>query len=221
MAYIAPTILDRVAIGDDKYTITKLDDGRYQLTPSPDSVIEPGTEINKALLQALVNAVAEHDTELDVLKSRGIFNIASGSYVGDGTGTLNYDIKSGPSAYNPSTTPRIIEFPFEPNVVLIIEKTSGELYVIRKGATLDTVYITIKLHNPSKQSNYLTYSTYNTNFAEISGNELQLIQKGAIGTNSTAFTTLVSFTFYSDSNRSNEITPKYNKAGYTYYYLAF
>lgn len=219
MAYIAPTILDRVAIGDDKYTITKLDDGRYQLIPSPDSVIEPGTEINKALLQALVDAVAKHDKVFDVLRSHGIFNIVSGSYVGDGTGSLNYDIKAGPSAYNPSTAPRIIEFPFEPNVVLIIEQTSGELYVIRKGATLDKVFITIKLDNGSRL--FQTYSTYNTNFAEISGNELQLIQKGAIGANSTAFTDLVSFTFYSDSDRSNEIIPKYNKAGYTYYYLVF
>ena len=61
MAYIAPEILDRVATGDDKYTVTELADGRKQLTPSPDSVSEPGTEINKALLQPMADALERVD----------------------------------------------------------------------------------------------------------------------------------------------------------------
>lgn len=61
MPYQAPEILDRAALGDDKYTVTELADGRKQLTPSPDSVTEPGTEINKALLQPMADALERVD----------------------------------------------------------------------------------------------------------------------------------------------------------------
>ena len=61
MPYQAPEILDRSALGDDKYTVTELADGRKQLTPSPDSVSEPGTEINKALLQPMADTLARVD----------------------------------------------------------------------------------------------------------------------------------------------------------------
>jgi hypothetical protein len=54
--YNAPEIKDRVATGDDLYTIT--DVGRKKkLTPSPTEVAEPGTPINKALLQGIVDAL--------------------------------------------------------------------------------------------------------------------------------------------------------------------
>lgn len=57
MTYTAPNIKDRVAVGDDIYQIIKLDDGRYQLIPDPDSVVEPGTPVNKALLQGMADAI--------------------------------------------------------------------------------------------------------------------------------------------------------------------
>lgn len=64
MPYQAPEIVDRAALGDDKYTVIELADGRKQLTPSPDSVSEPGTEINKALLDPLFQAVERMDNTL-------------------------------------------------------------------------------------------------------------------------------------------------------------
>ena len=64
MPYQAPEILDRTALGDDKYTVTELADGRKQLTPSPDSVSEPGTEINKALLDPAFKAIERMDNTL-------------------------------------------------------------------------------------------------------------------------------------------------------------
>ena len=63
MPYQAPEILDRAALGDDKYTVTELADGRKQLTPSPDSVTEPGTEINKSLLQPIADALERIDAD--------------------------------------------------------------------------------------------------------------------------------------------------------------
>ena len=58
--YIAPEIKDRVAVGDDLYTITD-SGGKKKLTPSPTEVSEPGTEINKALLQPMADALERID----------------------------------------------------------------------------------------------------------------------------------------------------------------
>lgn len=57
MAYIARTIKDRVAIGDDCFYMEQLPDGRIRLIPAPDSVAEPGTDINKSLLQLIEDRV--------------------------------------------------------------------------------------------------------------------------------------------------------------------
>ena len=64
MSYTAPDIKDRVAVGDDLYQIIKLDDGRYQLIPDPDSVVEPGTPVNKALLQGMADAIEAAFTDI-------------------------------------------------------------------------------------------------------------------------------------------------------------
>ena len=57
MIYTSRDIKDRVALGDDKYYITQLDDGRVLLTPAPDRVIEPGTDVNKELLQLIEDRI--------------------------------------------------------------------------------------------------------------------------------------------------------------------
>lgn len=61
MAYTAPDIKDRVAIGDNQYIMQDLGEGKILLTPAPDEVVEPGTDINKALLQPLFDKVANID----------------------------------------------------------------------------------------------------------------------------------------------------------------
>lgn len=58
MAYTAREIKDRVAIGDDRFYIEPLGDGRYVLIPAPDSIVESGTDINKALLQPIEDSIA-------------------------------------------------------------------------------------------------------------------------------------------------------------------
>jgi hypothetical protein len=57
MAYISKDIKDRVAVGDDCFYIEQLADGRVRLIPAPDSVIEAGTDINKALLQSMEDRI--------------------------------------------------------------------------------------------------------------------------------------------------------------------
>ena len=57
MAYIARSIKDRVAVGDDCFYMEQLGDGRVRLIPAPDSVSEPGTDINAALLQLMEDRI--------------------------------------------------------------------------------------------------------------------------------------------------------------------
>ena len=57
MVYTSRDIKDRVALGDNKYYMTQLEDGRIMLTPAPDSVIEVGTDINRELLQLMEDRI--------------------------------------------------------------------------------------------------------------------------------------------------------------------
>ena len=57
MAYISRDIKDRIAIGDDCFYMEQLGDGRVRLTPAPDTVVEAGTDINKALLQLMEDRI--------------------------------------------------------------------------------------------------------------------------------------------------------------------
>ena len=72
MAYIARTIKDRIATGDDIFIVERLADGRVRLIPSPDSVAEEGTDINSALLQPLENRTVELRADLDSLDGKVI-----------------------------------------------------------------------------------------------------------------------------------------------------
>lgn len=94
MAYEVRDIKDRVATGDDCFYIEAVGDGRYRLIPAPDSVIETGSDINKALLQPiedrvvwLMNRIFDEITsnpflmsfnDLDDLTVTGIWNENSG-----------------------------------------------------------------------------------------------------------------------------------------------
>lgn len=57
MAYVSRDIKDRVAVGDNCFYMETLEDGRIMLTPAPNSITEPGTDINKALLQLIEDRV--------------------------------------------------------------------------------------------------------------------------------------------------------------------
>ena len=57
MAYIARVIKDRIAVGDDYYYIVETENGKRQLIPAPDEVLESGTPVNKELLQIIEDRV--------------------------------------------------------------------------------------------------------------------------------------------------------------------
>ena len=78
MAYTARIIKDRIADGDDRFTIEKVgvdENGKdiFKLTPKPITVTEPGTDINKALLQEIMDALA-------LLMNRVFDNITENSF---------------------------------------------------------------------------------------------------------------------------------------------
>ena len=58
MAYTPREIKDRVAVGDDIFIVEDLGDNRIKLIPAPTHVSEPGTPINKALLQPIEDYLA-------------------------------------------------------------------------------------------------------------------------------------------------------------------
>jgi hypothetical protein len=55
MAFIARQIKDRIAVDDNCFYMEQLGDGRIRLVPAPTEIIEPGTDVNKALLQPIEN----------------------------------------------------------------------------------------------------------------------------------------------------------------------
>ena len=57
MVYTSRDIKDRIALGDNKYYMTELEDGRIMLTPAPDTVVEVGTDINRELLQLMEDRI--------------------------------------------------------------------------------------------------------------------------------------------------------------------
>ena len=66
MAYTPREIKDRIAVGDDIFQVEDLGDNRIRLIPAPTQVLEPGTPINKALLQPI-------EDELGRLSSTDIY----------------------------------------------------------------------------------------------------------------------------------------------------
>jgi len=55
MAYAPREIKDRVAVGDDIFIVEDLGNNRIRLIPDPTHISEPGTPINRALLQHMEN----------------------------------------------------------------------------------------------------------------------------------------------------------------------
>lgn len=74
MIYTSREIKDRIAIGDNKYYMTTLDDGRIMLTPAPDVVVENGTDINKELLQLMEDRIV-------LLMNRVFSNITGNPFI--------------------------------------------------------------------------------------------------------------------------------------------
>ena len=75
MAYVSRNILDRIASGDDVFYMYPLEDGKVKLVPAPYSVTEPGTDINRELLQIIEDRVVWLMNRMDSNIAANPFNL--------------------------------------------------------------------------------------------------------------------------------------------------
>ena len=74
MIYTSREIKDRVALGDNKYYMEQLSDGRIMLTPAPDTIVEEGTDVNRELLQMMEDRIV-------MLMNRVFSNITTNPFI--------------------------------------------------------------------------------------------------------------------------------------------
>lgn len=102
MAFIKRIIIDRNVVGGQRYTMTTLGDGRVEIVPSPDSIVEAGTQINADLLQRYEDFLEELQGHVDnvsnphsVTKAQvglsNVPNVNATNATNITTGTLNKD----------------------------------------------------------------------------------------------------------------------------------
>jgi hypothetical protein len=70
MAYTPREIKDRVAVGDDIFQVEDLGNNQIRLIPAPTHVSEPGTPVNKALLQPIEDELGALSPKVDALKNK-------------------------------------------------------------------------------------------------------------------------------------------------------
>lgn len=86
MIYTSRNIKDRIAIGDNKYYMEQLSDGRVMLTPAPDTVVESGTDINRELLQIMEDRIV-------LLMNRVFSNITGNPFIIKFTSLSGLDVE--------------------------------------------------------------------------------------------------------------------------------
>lgn len=82
MAYVSRDIKDRIAEGDDLFYIQNVGAGVYKLIPAPTSVTEPGTPINKSLLQLMEDRIVYLMNRLADEITSNPFNMSFGDLTG-------------------------------------------------------------------------------------------------------------------------------------------
>ena len=88
MVYTSRDIKDRIALGDNKFYMEQLPDGRVMLTPAPDSVVEVGTDINKELLQLMEDRIV-------LLLNRVFTDITANPFIMTFTSLEGLNVSSG------------------------------------------------------------------------------------------------------------------------------
>lgn len=95
MAYTPREIKDRVAVGDDIFIVEDLGNNRIKLIPAPTHVSEPGTPVNKALLQPIEDELGNlSNTKVDKVPGK---RLSTNDYTDAERSKLNAlpDIKIG------------------------------------------------------------------------------------------------------------------------------
>src|SRR5690606_26250111 len=102
MAYTPREVKDRVAVGDDIFIVEDLGNNRIRLIPDPTHVSEPGTPVNKALLQPIEDALGAITQKLSGI---GSVEIQQGSF-----SIAKYDDNDGAYTYGSTTLSHVFDF---------------------------------------------------------------------------------------------------------------
>ena len=117
-------IIDRVALGDDVFTIEEVDGEKFRLIPSPDSVEEHGTLVNKELMQPWEDHLGTWHADEDAFN-----NIAEAS-------EISQDTKN---KFGFSTTPVDPEDEVPPNLDDILSVLGTSLWTNISNTTMYTL----------------------------------------------------------------------------------
>ena len=103
MAYTPREIKDRVAVGDDIFQVEDLGNNQIRLIPAPTHVSEPGTPINKALLQPIEDYLATGVVPVERTITAG------NGLTGGGALSTNRTISLGKPSTLSGATPNYVE----------------------------------------------------------------------------------------------------------------
>jgi hypothetical protein len=95
MAYTPREIKDRVAVGDDIFIVEDLGNNRIRLIPAPTHISEPGTPVNKALLQPIEDYLATGVVPVERTIIAGTGLIGGGSLTTNRTLSVDFGTTAG------------------------------------------------------------------------------------------------------------------------------
>ena len=190
----------------------------FNLTPPPEStavefIEQTLTDAQKAQARTNIGAL-DSSSLVSTLTMLGYTKVATGSYVGDGQGSIELGL-SADDIIAKSTNARKIQLPFAPNVILLINQSTGQSIIITSGAPLNTYANVLRSYDGYTHQ----YWSSGLPIAFIDGTFLSLVTSVSGFTNgATSFQVLG---LYESDSTSSTSSITYNEAGYTYYYLAF
>ena len=155
MSYIPRQILDRVASDDDLFELRRVGTSTtYQLIPQPTAVAEPGTDINKALLQPLEDSMADFKNQ--ALPVNGAtselenIEIVAGSVVNNTSGWFTV------------TLPK--ELSVIPAVSVVIDQNAHtDIYIAQvQNITKTSFQVCVRKFTAVTNSYYVAYNQFNS-----------------------------------------------------------
>ena len=102
----------------------------------------------------------------DYMSTLGYGKVANGTFVGDGTGTCYFKV-SGSKITTEFQSPKTIILTFSPNILLLINKTTGELAFLYPNSYLSDV-------------RKIDYANYTVLMAYLTGNQLQVVNSTSV-----------------------------------------
>ena len=157
MAYTPREIKDRVAVGDDIFIVEDLGNNRIRLIPAPTHVSEPGTPVNKALLQPIEDYLATGVVPVERTITVGDGLIGGGDLSANRTLEIDFATKSEAEAgvnNKKLMTPLRVAEAFNNRVVFAQVDVPPAKGVVTRSASSPTDYNTIRFTTLLKDTNH-------------------------------------------------------------------